>query len=714
MAGPGAIQSKLVAVAAVAAALALGVVAQYHFVERQDVSWGLIFWGIALAMFLIGIWQAKRALPDTPALDEEHSDQAGTIPLRIEVVLFLTVIAIGIFFRLYKFDTIPPGLNHDAAWNGLYAIRITNGLDFAPYVAQAWGRETMFHYMVAFSQLLFGPTQFAIQITAVAAGTATLVVFYLLMRRMFEARLALVATFLLSVSGWHLTFSRVGWRTILVPLFAALLFYFLTKAFEERRLRDFVLAGVALGLSLYTYDAARVLPFAAALLILYELFRTPSLIKTHALRLAAFVVAFLVSFAPLAWYAFNHWTEFTRRGNFLWIGNQIRDAGSLEPLFANVKDGLLLYNFRAGGDFFGTSPLLDLPMSVFFTLGLFLALLRIRQRSYFLLVVLLASSLAVSIASDPNGNRAITALLPVTAFAAVVLFEAWRWLCQAFPRQHQLFNLVLVSVLLLTAYSTFNSYLGPNRREQGGSFPETSIVGRVIHDAAEENMVYAAAGNWAADTLTYLSYQGDGDPFILQYRYTKVARELLTFQPASDRGTVFIIKDHPAGTEVFDILRERFPSATSDQILMDDAAGRLIANVVLVPAGGGEGADFSAYVAPGAEERDATRRQDLVDIAAVLVDYENRTGLLPTTGGSADIGCAYTGLGQLCIFNDQLDPETMADPRGRALRYGYWYESDGTSFTLYASLETPLAPEEACRTTDAFLASEPNLYCIRN
>ena len=289
-----------------------------------------------------------------------------------------------------------------------------------------------------------------------------------------------------------------------------------------------------------------------------------------------------------------------------------------------------MYNFQAGGAvFFVKEPLLDLPISVFFTLGLILALLRFRQRSYFLLLVLLAFSLAVGISSDPNGNRAIISILPVMAFAAVFLGEACRWLRRAFPRHEQLTNLVLVSVLLLTAYSTFHSYLGPDRRTQFGFFPETSVVARYIHEVAADNMVYAAAGDWAADTLTYLSYQGDGDPFVLEYQYSAGAGQLLSFQPASSRGTVFIIKDHPAGINVVKNLRRRFPSAASDQIFLDDDATKLIANVILVPAGGGEGADFSSYVEPGAEERDAQRRRDLLDIATVLAAYESRTGSAP-------------------------------------------------------------------------------------
>ena len=479
-----------------------------------------------------------------------------------------------------------------------------------------------------------------------------------------------------------------------------------------------MLAGITLGLSLYTYDAARILPIAAAVFLAYEILKTPNLIRTHYLHLASFAAAFLAAFAPLGLFALNHWDVFTGRGRFLWIGSQIERSGSVEPLFINIKNALLMYNYRANGnDFFVREPLLDLPVSVFFTLGLVLALLRFRQRSYFLLLILLVSGLAVGIASEPNGNRVIATLLPVSAFAAVFLLEVWRWLRQAYPAYQHVSTVALVAVLLFAAYSTYDSYVGPDRRTQKGWFPETSVVGRYIHDVAADHMVYAAAGNWGPDILTYMSYQGEGDPRLLEYRYTRSVENLLSFLPAADRGTVFIIEDVPAGAEVVDILRMRFPSSTSDEIFFDGGE-MLIANVVLVPASGGEGADFSAYLEPGAAERDAQRQQDLSDIASVLLDYESRTGLFPTTEGGVDVGCAFLsvglGLGQLCQFIGQLDVATLTDPRGNTQANGYWYESDGSSFTIYASLEIPLGLEETCITTDESLALEPILFCIRN
>ena len=708
--------SKLTVIAAVAIAVALGVLGQDRLVERQDLSAGLIFWAVAVIVFLLGLWRAKSIEAQEPVTTGHDLDR-GTdrpIPLRTEVLLFLAVLAIGVFFRLYKIDTIPPGLNSDAAWNGLHAIRITNGLDYAPYVAEAWGRETMFHYIIAAFQLLLGPTQLAIQLAAVAVGTATLAAFYLLIRRLIDTRLALIAMLLLSASGWHLTFSRVGWRAILVPLFIALVFFFLAKALEERRMRDFIIAGLALGLSLDTYDGARMLPFAAAALILYEIAKQPSFIKSHFLHLAAFGVAFLASFAPLGWYAYNNWSDFTFRGRTLWIGSQIEEAGSLEPLFINIKNALLMYNFRANGnDFFLDQPLLDTPVSVFFALGFVVALLRFRQRGHFVLLAVMAFSLVVGIASDPNGNRAIGTLLPVTAFAALFLFESWRWLTQAYPRYQSMFGVALVAVLLFVTYSTYDSYLGPDRRTQAGFFPDTSVVGRYMHGIAGENAIYVAAGNWPRDTLTYFSYQGEGDPFAREYQYTTEYDQLLRFELSSSEGIAFIVQSEPrAANEAFDTLQERFPAAERDYIWSRNDADDLIANVLLVPPGGGRGADFTAYAEPGASQRDLVRRQDLLDIAGALAEFERLTGRFPDTGGVIAVGCAGGAIGELCRFQDELGVETLADARGRPFTYGYWYQSDGATFTLYAAFELPILQEESCRIPEPTLSDEPHVFCM--
>ena len=77
------------------------------------------------------------------------------------------------------------------------------------------------------------------------------------------------------------------------------------------------------------------------------------------------------------------------------------------------------------------------------------------------------------------------------------------------------------------------------------------------------------------------------------------------------------------------------------------------------------------------------------------------------------MGCASGTIGELCQFQDELGVETLADVRGGPVRWGYWYESDGTSFAIYAAFELPILQEESCRTQDPILIAEPHVYCIR-
>ncbi len=728
----------------VGTAVVLGLLAQHRLVDDRKLGPGLMVWGLAIVVFLAALWFAWR-LPTVTAATHPAEAPKPPLPRLVEAALFAVVLGVGIFFRFYRIGDIPPGLNHDAAWNGLYAITITQGRHYAPFVncCGAVGHETMFHYVVAAFQFIVGPTAFAIQLASLSIGIATLGIFYLLIRRMFDIRVALVSTLLLGVSGWHITFSRAGWHAILVPLFEALVFYLLLRAIDSRRIRDFLLAGIAVGLSLDTYDAAKTIPLSVAAFVLYLVARNRSMIRTYSIQFLGYGVAALAAVAPLGWYALHHWDAYFGRSRSLWIGDQIKAAGNLGPLWRNLGDGLLVFNFRAhGDDFFVREPLLDVPVSVFFILGLAYSLTRLKRPEHFLLLTMLVASMTNGFLSEPNGNRGLGAVLPVAAYAGLFVVVAWRWLEGAFPhvvrlgRLHYifprvarsswlqgalpgrapLFGLGLAAVLLVTAYLTFDSYLGPDRRTQWGFYPETTHVGRYVKTIAPDYEVHLAAGNWPRDALTYLSYQGSGDPFKRVYTYTQDAAEFLGMAPAEKKGTAFIIEAVPNNQGVVDELRRRYPDAEVDEIHYPDGSDKTIAFALLVPPGATPKPpeeDEEAYATPGGAERDQQRRKALMLITAALVDYQNETGSFPDTGGSVQTACAYLDLDKLCVLRDEVGIETLVDPRGDVHQYGYWYQSNGKSFVLYASFENPVLPNEACTADDPELARKPHLVCVR-
>ena len=96
-------------------------------------------------------------------------------------------------------------------------------------------------------------------------------------------RVALLAAALLAVSFWHILFSRLGFRAIGQPLLQALtvgaLFAGLRKSTWRPSLPWLILAGAALGLTAYTYLAARFFPIALLVGLL------PLLLGSDAVRL---------------------------------------------------------------------------------------------------------------------------------------------------------------------------------------------------------------------------------------------------------------------------------------------------------------------------------------------------------------------------------------------------------------------------------------------
>jgi hypothetical protein len=109
---------------------------------------------------------------------------------------------------------------------------------------------------------------------------------------------------------------------------------------------------------------------------------------------------------------------------------------------------------------------------------------------------------------------------------------------------------------------------------------------------------------------------------------------------------------------------------------------------------------------------DVKRVDDLRRVAGALTAYKDRTGSFPSTGGNLQSACVYEAIDKLCQLRGEVGAETLGDPRGDRLRNGYWYASDGSSFTLYAVLDGSVPSENRCTPRDATLARRSNVYCV--
>jgi len=109
-------------------------------------------------------------------------------------------------------------------------------------------------------------------------------------------------------------------------------------------------------------------------------------------------------------------------------------------------------------------------------------------------------------------------------------------------------------------------------------------------------------------------------------------------------------------------------------------------------------------------ERDAKRRTDLLLVLDAANKARDRDGAYPSTNKNVQTLCKYKEQDIGCQLSTITGGQLPEDPLGN--ENGYWYQSDGASVKIYASLEGDVPEELKCPTTDAELKKHNNLICV--
>jgi len=489
---------------------------------------------------------------------------------RKELLAFIFLFISASFFRFYRIEDIPFGLNNDAAWEGSAALDILRGnlSPYLPYAVQGWRGEGFFRLMVTVFTYFMGPVPLVIKLPSAIWGLLTIIPLYFLIRLLFEKKLAFITTFFVATSGWHITMSKSGWRAIGAPLFSLAAFYFLFKALKTQGKSKFVLAGVMLSSSLYTYDAARILPpFLAFWLILLALTKK-KFIKTHFTGLILMSISSLIVVFPLLFYAIQHWSNFISRGDFLFVGHQIQKIGSLSPLWNNLKTSALLFNYRANGnDFFIDEPLVDQPTSWLLPIGFLIALIKVvknRDKNYLFIFLFFLFFLIPGILSIPNGNRVIGTLPVVYFFAALGLLAISDLIARFWGSKKKLVgSLAIFAFLASITLTTYQNYLGSERRELPGFYPETYITLDYLSQLKDKNDYdFYFTDNFPRELLTFLLYNpGQENPFQKNYTWLEKNTGFLKVTKSPGKGIGFIMFDSPLNQPIATALLSKYPHA---------------------------------------------------------------------------------------------------------------------------------------------------------
>jgi 4-amino-4-deoxy-L-arabinose transferase-like glycosyltransferase len=341
-------------------------------------------------------------------------------------LLIILVIAAGL--RLYRIDVFPPGLYADVAANGLDTFHLS--LDHIQILYDR-GRGNSIEGLIVWLEWpvmeLVGRGPIFVYLTTVLIGLVTLPVHFLLARRLMgSTRIALISAALLAFSFWDVHFSRLGYRTLLLPLALDAVFLSGLWAVQRGGRWRYLAAGLLLGIGNYTYTSYRLILVVLGGLGLLRVRRKRALPGTTGERVA-YIAGAVVTSAPLVAAAvMNPSRVFSRaEGVALW-------GSPLAQVPGQVWDHLIktLGMFNVWGDperqyDLPHLPLFDPLVGIAFVIGIAVAWRRRRDDRYaFLLLCLVVFTMVVFLSDrTPHFLRA-SGLIPAAYLLAAVGVEA--------------------------------------------------------------------------------------------------------------------------------------------------------------------------------------------------------------------------------------------------------------------------------------------------
>ena len=373
-------------------------------------------------------------------------------------LLLITIIIIAAFLRLYNIAGLPPGLYPDEAMNGNNALEALSTGNFKVFYPENNGREGLFINIQALFLAIFGNEPWALRLPSVIFGILTVLGIYFLAKELFREKnskpetlnskqiqnpnfqnsknfrildlgfrishsekIALLSSFFLATSFWHINFSRIGFRAIMAPTFLVWGIFLLLKALNQiKNNSQFLisniqsnskfqipkskfhwllplLAGAVYGLGFYSYIAYRATPLLIFVILLFywiSILRTSDvhnhnrmsdvrklIRRKFLLSIFYFLISTIIVVAPLGLYFLQNPQDFFGRTTQISIFNS---PTLLKNLSINILKTAGMFNFIGDWNWrhnYAGRPELFWPVGILFLIGIFLIVKSLIQKS---------------------------------------------------------------------------------------------------------------------------------------------------------------------------------------------------------------------------------------------------------------------------------------------------------------------------------------------
>lgn len=374
--------------------------------------------------------------------------------MKFQKVLLIVIILLAGFLRFNQLAQIPHGLYIDeiSIGNNAYSILHEGRDEYStqfPLFFKAFGEYKMpvAIYMTSAAMEIFGKTEFAVRFPSALFGTCMIFVLYLFVKELFGKRgqklskntlesIALLTVFFAAISPVTIQFSRGGFEANIALFFYLLGGWLFLRYITSQKMWYLFASLSSFVLTMYTYNAYRLIAPLTLLLCFFYLFRTAKK-KIHKPIIlgSVFVVVLLIpllifSFSSEGAHRFMETSAFEQKNL-----NLLQQIGLYPMIYLqNYLSYFSLPFLFLSGDGFGRHTVTDMGnlfrwQLPFILVGAFFLLKNRKSLSaQVLLFLLFVSPITASFTRpSPHTLRSLLLMIPLLILAAYGCVMTWQY-----------------------------------------------------------------------------------------------------------------------------------------------------------------------------------------------------------------------------------------------------------------------------------------------
>ena len=308
-----------------AAAVSLSALSHVTFLATPRAPFGAAGWLWVVAIALVLAAAALRGRADPPG-------DSGVERLSVwswwEVTIVASIAGLALALRFWDLRDVPFNIYPDEIMTGSVAEHAyVSGPGPAPSLfSTVWGDinlPALWFAIVAGALKLGGIGLATVRLSAALFGAATVLPFYGLVRGVWGRIAAIAGASIMAFGAANVHYSRMALNNITTPFFWTVCFFFLLRWLRGRRSLDWILAGLAAGLSEHFYYGTRLLPFILTAFLAYLLVVHWRHARPDVGQFGWLVLGYLIGFGPLLSYFITHPGLYYGRGAGLMTWDRI-------------------------------------------------------------------------------------------------------------------------------------------------------------------------------------------------------------------------------------------------------------------------------------------------------------------------------------------------------------------------------------------------------